>query len=421
MRRRHLLYSPMRRIDRLIIDLFEEGISIDRSKRGDERNVLDIFAVTCVSMLEEMISAKDRYFSLNRILLLAIGLWPYKQSKLVQLQLTLHYGILGSFIIFQFTTFATTKCDLQLVIEILSVTTVFFNFVITYFSFHFNMDFVKYLLDLLQHTYDDLKDEGEIAIIEKYWSVAKRYTEALTLLVVFSVTSFILTPFLPYIYDIVFSANASRPNPSLQIVTEYFIDQERYFYLIILHTDAAFCIGGLTIVAIGTMFILYMQHVCGMLKITSYLQLPYGADHDNQYYTNERHEKCEFDSQEHHLCRRYASQSFKIFREISSGQISGKVLQSLIYVNMYYLYTFLCNDISQQLMDENNGIFATVYNVQWYMAPLHIQKLILFLLQRGNKTLQIFVGGMIKGSLECFVTLASASISYFTFIYYTNQ
>ncbi|XP_071560215.1 uncharacterized protein [Temnothorax nylanderi] len=395
-----------------------------------------------------MISAKDRYFSLNRILLLAIGLWPYKQSKLVQLQLTLHYGILGSFIIFQFTTFATTKCDLQLVIEILSVTTVFFNFVITYFSFHFNMDFVKYLLDLLQHTYDDLKDEGEIAIIEKYWSVAKRYTEALTLLVVFSLISFILTPFLPYVCNIVFSANASRPNPSLQIVTEYFIDQERYFYLIILHTDAAFCIGGLAIVAIGTMFILYMQHVCGMLKITSYRMeriMTIGITrvsgtksasliHKSIIYAVDMHRKAlkilktflsSFNITFFVLILNgwvYASLNlYRIFREISSGQISGKVLQSLIYVNMYYLYTFLCNDISQQLMDENNGIFATVYNVQWYMSPLHIQKLILFLLQRGNKTLQVFVGGMIKGSLECFVTLASASISYFTFIYYTNQ
>ncbi|XP_071637243.1 uncharacterized protein [Temnothorax longispinosus] len=382
MRRRHLLYSPMRRIDRLIIDLFEEGISIDRSKRGDERNVLDIFAVTCVSMLEEMISAKDRYFSLNRILLLAIGLWPYKQSKLVQLQLTLHYGILGSFIIFQFTTFATTKCDLQLVIEILSVTTVFFNFVITYFSFHFNMDFVKYLLDLLQHTYDDLKDEGEIAIIEKYWSVAKRYTEALT-----------------------------HRHRVLHRSRKIFLFNYIAYGCSILHRRAYNSSDRNNV---------HIIHATCLRNVKDY-QLPYGADHDNQYYTNERHEKCEFDSQEHHLCRRYASQSFKIFREISSGQISGKVLQSLIYVNMYYLYTFLCNDISQQLMDENNGIFATVYNVQWYMAPLHIQKLILFLLQRGNKTLQIFVGGMIKGSLECFVTLASASISYFTFIYYTNQ
>jgi len=39
---------------------------------------------------------------------------------------------------------------------------------------------VKHLLELLQDTYDELRDENEIAIIEKYWNIAKRYTEMLT-------------------------------------------------------------------------------------------------------------------------------------------------------------------------------------------------------------------------------------------------
>ena len=61
----------------------------------------DFFAVICVLTLTEMTCAKDRYFSLNRILMLATGLWPYEQSKFIRLQLTFYYGILGSFIAFQ--------------------------------------------------------------------------------------------------------------------------------------------------------------------------------------------------------------------------------------------------------------------------------------------------------------------------------
>jgi len=48
-----------------------------------------------------MICIKTQYFSLNRILLLAIGLWPYHKSKLVQLQEVVFFGILTSFVIFQ--------------------------------------------------------------------------------------------------------------------------------------------------------------------------------------------------------------------------------------------------------------------------------------------------------------------------------
>jgi len=44
---------------------------------------------------------KDRYFKLNRILLLAVGLWPYQKSKLVQFQFICFFGILITSIIFQ--------------------------------------------------------------------------------------------------------------------------------------------------------------------------------------------------------------------------------------------------------------------------------------------------------------------------------
>lgn len=40
-------------------------------------------------------------FNINRILMLAIGLWPYQQSKLVQFQLILFSVILISFVTFQ--------------------------------------------------------------------------------------------------------------------------------------------------------------------------------------------------------------------------------------------------------------------------------------------------------------------------------
>lgn len=47
------------------------------------------------------------------------------------------------------------------------------------------------------------------------------------------------------------------------------------------------------------------------------------------------------------------------------------------------------------------------YNVQWYIAPLHIQKLILFLLQRGTKAFEnlVIIGGLFVGSLEGFATV----------------
>jgi len=51
-----------------------------------------------------------QYFSLNRILLLAIGLWPFERSKIVQFQLIVFFSILIAFILFQVCLNILFKC-----------------------------------------------------------------------------------------------------------------------------------------------------------------------------------------------------------------------------------------------------------------------------------------------------------------------
>lgn len=49
------------------------------------------------------------------------------------------------------------------------------------------------------------------------------------------------------------------------------------------------------------------------------------------------------------------------------------------------------------------------YNVQWYTAPLEIQRMILFLLQIGVKDLKLKLGGLIVASLESASTVRQMS------------
>ncbi|XP_018300362.1 uncharacterized protein [Mycetomoellerius zeteki] len=81
---------------------------------------------------------------------------------------------------------------------------------------------------------------------------------------------------------------------------------------------------------------------------------------------------------------------------------------------------FLANYMGQIIMDHNNHVFLTAYNVQWYRTPLHVQKIILFLLQRDTKKFTLNIGGIIEGSVEHFASLVKASVSYFTVIYSTR-
>jgi hypothetical protein len=72
------------------------------------------------------------------------------------------------------------------------------------------------------------------------------------------------------IFDIALHINMSRSR-TLPIITEYFINEEKYFYFIILHFTVAILIGMIAVIAIGTMFIMSFQHIYAMFKIARYI------------------------------------------------------------------------------------------------------------------------------------------------------
>jgi len=78
----------------------------------------------------------------------------------------------------------------------------------------------------------------------------------------------ILTQILWIIFDIVLQTNGSHSRQMLHImVSKSFIDEEKYYYIILLYTNVVVCIGAITLTAIGTMLRGYLIHVCGMFKI----------------------------------------------------------------------------------------------------------------------------------------------------------
>ncbi|XP_011860666.1 PREDICTED: uncharacterized protein LOC105557888 isoform X2 [Vollenhovia emeryi] len=112
---------------------------------------------------------------------------------------------------------------------------------------------------------------------------------------------------------------------------------------------------------------------------------------------------------------------FRIFQVISFEFDSVEILLRILYIIIEFVYIMLANYLAQEIMDHNNDVYVSVYNVQWYMAPLQIQKFILFLLQRSTKVFTMNIAGLFVGSLEGAATLLSTVLSYFTVLYSTQR
>ncbi|KAL6425014.1 hypothetical protein ACFW04_009372 [Cataglyphis niger] len=395
-----------------------------------------------------MICIETQHFNLNRTLLLAIGLWPYQKSKFAQLQTILCFGILTSFIIFQLTALITTKCTVDFIIKVFS-TAIGFNFyVIMYNMFWINTHHVRNLLEQLQYICNELKDENEFAIIKKYGHNTRLCTAIITFFAICSTFFAILLPIWPKILGPILHTNQSRiQSQVIQITTEYFIDQKKYFYLIFLHTNAVICIGATTLAATGTLLLGCVIHACGIFTIASYRieqamskEMLKNINLKNQiiiykkiFYAVEFHRKAmkftDFMISSFEgsflliLTLGVISVSlniFAIFRNASLGN-NEAVLLHLLIVFIIFLFLFLTNYAGQEITNYSNHVYFTAYNVQWYMAPLHAQKMILFILQKGSKAFEINIAGLFVISLQCFATLTKASMSYFTFMYSTQQ
>ncbi|KYN05345.1 hypothetical protein ALC62_03629 [Cyphomyrmex costatus] len=66
---------------------------------------------------------------------------------------------------------------------------------------------------------------------------------------------------------------------------------------------------------------------------------------------------------------------------------------------------FYCNYMGQKVIDHSSDVFHRIYNVQWYIAPLKAQKLLLLVMQRSMRHCTIVVDCLFISSFEGFATV----------------
>ncbi|KAL0101209.1 hypothetical protein PUN28_018795 [Cardiocondyla obscurior] len=227
------------------------------------------------------------------------------------------------------------------------------------------------------------------------------------------------------------------------LIPKHFLGRDNYIYLIILHSGSSIAIGGLILIATMTMCVAYIKHACGMFKIASYriekaiaINMLKNSSLENEFmmyreiiHAVDIHRKAMkstilffsgFQRSRFILLiigvLTLSLNFYEISEIISYGRDIYDCLFHFLIIIDIFAYVFLFNYAGQEFTDHNEHIFTTVYNVQWYVTPIHVQKLILFLLQRGNKTVSLNFGIVFVLSMELFAALAKASISYFTVV-----
>ncbi|XP_071573013.1 uncharacterized protein [Temnothorax nylanderi] len=387
---------------------------------------------------------EERY-KINRIILKTLGLWPYQQSYFTQIHKVLFASILLTFILAQLLVFITTQYNTDLLFTILSVVFPVLFATVKYFLFIVETNSLKQLMEQIRNDWNSLKDKLEIDIIEKYASNMRLFTISAIAFGYIGVFLFGILQRLPLILDIISPLNESRPY-QLFAIMEYFVSQDKYIQVMLLHEFLVCCIGMITIYGTGTTIMTYVTHLCALLKIASYrienaierniLAIP---NPEKKYLLHQKIVHAVVIHQRAAEFNEFMTSVFLIpfailivvgissltcnlylfFQLITSNNIS-KAFMIVILILAHLTYLFVANYCGQIVLNNGVDLFKAIYNGLWYAAPLSTQKLLLFIMQRGSVNLNISCFSIFVASLDGFASLTSTAVSYFTVIYSTR-
>ncbi|XP_011861073.1 PREDICTED: uncharacterized protein LOC105558143 [Vollenhovia emeryi] len=385
------------------------------------------------------------YYTINRILLLCIGLWPYQGSTFKYFAIVSTTITLILSIVLQLMTFTTKEYNIDVLLHILAYTVPWLAYTLKYNVLCLNIRQMRGLMERMVDDWNTLNNKQEIEIIKEFSDIGRFITLITTLFIYVSIFCFILSQFLSnFLLDITFSKNESRLR-QFPVLIECFIDQQKHFFLI-LSVMGIFVVSGLTtVVATETLNMSYTHHACGLFEIASYRieqALLKDAVYNTLSFTKRNTIICQgiingFNMYKNaiefiNMLKRSYTWAYSLllplgvlslsvnlyrFSRLITSKEYGEIIMSFLFIVGHFWYMFFYNYLGQKVIDYSSDIFHRIYNVQWYLAPLKAQKLLMLVMQRSMRHCTIVINGLFIPSFEGFATLASTSISYFAAIF----
>ncbi|XP_011861308.1 PREDICTED: odorant receptor 63a-like [Vollenhovia emeryi] len=384
---------------------------------------------------------EDSYFKLNRVVLSAIGLWPYDDFKVRHFRFLLSLLIIISFISPQLLKLLISEYSLDLFLNMFCYNIIFVMLCAKYISFYAILKNIKEFRDRVRNNWDALKDNQEIEIICKHENRGKVFTIFIIVLSYTVISLYIFLQCTSVLLDIVMPLNESRPR-ELIFPAEYFIDQQKYFYILTIHVLMGLFFIATSAIATESFSLANALHAFGLFNIASYRMknILIGINRQRDICLNKEYAiSCNKIIAAVDFHRR-AIEFSELLKEsfgpmylilfmgcvcsagvglsnLSRIIMMEKEIVSVVKYSACIILTItglaLANYAGQEFINCDTDVYRAICNTKWYNASLKTQKLVLFLIQKTTKCYKVDAGGMFSPCLEGLATALSMSVSYF--------
>ncbi|CAL1677734.1 unnamed protein product [Lasius platythorax] len=390
-----------------------------------------------------------RYFRINKLLLSYIGLWPIQSSsnKNIILYICTILGILILILpqIAYLFKHATSVANYYDVLPTLTGAIICLIKAIGLFS---KSNKFRMLIQHMQYDWRLLANHENIRILTEYVERSRMFTMAYLIFVGTGASTFVTAPITVPILDIVLASNVTRPK-KLPHSSEFFLDLEKYYYILLVITWIGYFVSCTTVIAVDTIYFAMLQHSCGMLAILSH-RLENCITYNKPKYIDRSpisNNKWDKDVQNIIQCVQLQIRIERLIQLIESTFAIcliidiglGVLLQCsacvMIVTHMnamemikngplllIQIFRILFNSwIGQEIIDHSSQIPVAAYNGMWYQTSLEAKKMFLFLLMKCQKPYRLTMAKLYVISLEGYSMIMKTSVSYVTLMVSLNS
>ncbi|EZA48232.1 hypothetical protein DMN91_010376 [Ooceraea biroi] len=386
-----------------------------------------------------MVFAGERCVKLHRIMLSALGLWPYHKSFIWRIQSVFFFGAHCSTLFSQLLLFITSACNMDCTLKRFCYICATIIPIMSYYSFYFNSENLKRALQHMLLDWKMFENSDAIKIFEEYLFVSYIFTLFSCISVLIAGVIFSAVECRYIILDVIAPMNESRSR-KIEMEFELFVNEEQYFFLYLVLEIVGVEIGVWLVLSTGTFLTTVAQHSCAVYKIVSYLirntvtihtlQLP--PSQRMQFMRRNIYLSIYMHRRTLELCKglllsfdmwyfplilicvlSLSCVLFRLYNGIIHSDDFYDILVPAVMLCCYIVYMLLANFLGQSYSEHSVELLESTYDIYWYVAPLPIQKLFL-IMQKSIKSHKIMLGGLFVLSIEGFSTLVTSAISYFT-------
>ncbi|KAL6268725.1 hypothetical protein P5V15_001853 [Pogonomyrmex californicus] len=389
-----------------------------------------------------MDSVQGQYMRINQMLMCLIGQWPYQEAwerfliQFVFVPAVFSQAVLqgGGMITAWFAG------DIDAFMESSSPFVISLMCICKHINYTYNHEQMKRLTVIMADDWNIYsKLSYEYDILCRNYAMGRKITIAYAVSLYGSMTPFLVVPVVLNTASFMGLYNISEGRP-LMFRTEYFVDSEKYYYPLLVHSYIG-TLGFVSIVvAIDSMLVFHIQHECGMCEILGY-QLGQIVDEDTldiylypskkeaasyMYIKNcvimhnhiieyaKRLETANTTSYFFQLGFNMMGMTFTIFQAVIKLSDPNEALRYASFTVCLLSVLFLESWPGQQLSDYTDKIFAFTTNGRWYLSSLRVRKVISIMLSRSYVPIRITAGKLYTLNLANFSAVVRTSFSYFT-------